>query len=100
MPPYSFSSMAGDDDPAAYPGLELLATAVLLLTEALEVSYANPAAENLFELSRRQLLGHSIRTVFGEAPALFQVQVEFPDGDLARFQSPDQIRMVCLALEQ
>ena len=72
MPLYPFSSTAGDDDPVAYPGLELLATAVLLLTETLEVSYANPAAENLFELSRRQLLGNSVRTVFGEAPALFQ----------------------------
>jgi two-component system nitrogen regulation sensor histidine kinase GlnL len=55
-----------------YPGLELLATAVLLLTESLEISYANPAAENLFELSRRQLLGNSARTLFGEAPGLFQ----------------------------
>ena len=58
--------------PGTYPGLELLATAVLLLTEKLEVCYANPAAENLFELSRRQLLGNSARTLFGEAPALFQ----------------------------
>jgi two-component system nitrogen regulation sensor histidine kinase GlnL len=65
-------SMAAHDDPVTYPGLELLATAVLLLTETLEVSYANPAAENLFELSRRQLLGNSARTLFGEAPALFQ----------------------------
>jgi two-component system nitrogen regulation sensor histidine kinase GlnL len=72
MPLYPFSSMAGDDDPVVYPGLELLATAVLLLTESLEICYANPAAENLFELSRRQLLGNSVRTVFGEAPALFQ----------------------------
>ena len=70
--PLQFSSMAADDDPAPYPGLELLATAILMLTETLEISYANPAAENLFELSRRQLLGNSARTIFGEAPALFQ----------------------------
>jgi len=57
---------------AAYPGLELLATAVILLTDELNVSYANPAAENLFELSKRQLVGHSAGSVFGEAPALFQ----------------------------
>ena len=63
---------ADDGDPVVYPGLELLATAVLLLTESLEISYANPAAENLFELSRRQLLGNSARTLFGEAPGLFQ----------------------------
>jgi len=63
---------AADDPPAPYPGLELLATAVLLLDETLEVCYANPAAENLFEVSRRQLLGNSARVLFGDAPALFQ----------------------------
>jgi two-component system nitrogen regulation sensor histidine kinase GlnL len=57
---------------AAYPGLELLATAVVLLTDELGISYVNPAAENLFELSKRQLMGQSASAVFGEAPALFQ----------------------------
>ena len=61
-----------DDPPLRFPGLELLATAVLLLTETLEVSYVNPAAENLFELSRRQLLSASLKSLFGDAPALFQ----------------------------
>ena len=56
----------------AYPGLELLATAVVLLTNELGISYVNPAAENLFELSKRQLVGHSASAVFGETPALFQ----------------------------
>src|SRR5437762_10563943 len=65
-------SSAADDPPASYPGMELLATAVLLLDETLEVRYANPAAENLFEVSRRQLLGNSARALFGDAPALFQ----------------------------
>lgn len=60
-----------DDFPAAYPGLELLATAVLLLNVSLEVCYANPAAENLFEMSRRQLLGNPARELFGDAPSLF-----------------------------
>jgi len=68
---HSFSVTA-DDAPGPYPGLELLATAVLLLDENLEVCYANPAAENLFELSRRQLRGNSARALFGEAPTLFQ----------------------------
>ena len=60
------------NDSSAFPGLELLATAVLLLSANLHVRYANPAAENLFELSRRQLAGQSARTLFGDAPALFQ----------------------------
>src|SRR5271169_3184261 len=65
-------SVAADDRPGAYPGLELLATAVLLLDASLEVCYANPAAENLFEVSRRQLLGNSVRVLFGDAPGLLQ----------------------------
>src|SRR6266536_4517367 len=71
MPVHPFS-LAADGPPGPYPGLELLATAVLLLDEKLEVCYANPAAENLFELSRRQLRGNSARALFGDAPALFQ----------------------------
>jgi two-component system nitrogen regulation sensor histidine kinase GlnL len=66
-----FSAATDDDQPAPYPGLELLATAVLLLTDDLAIAYANPAAENLFELSRRQLVGSSARSIFGDAPALF-----------------------------
>ena len=61
-----------DDTPAPYAGLELLATAVVLLNDDLRVCYANPAAENLFELSKRQLVGHPGRLIFGDAPALFQ----------------------------
>jgi two-component system, NtrC family, nitrogen regulation sensor histidine kinase GlnL len=64
--------MSSDEDPGPFRGLELLATAVLLLGEDLTVAYANPAAENLFELSRRQLVGHSARSLFCDAPALFQ----------------------------
>src|SRR5438046_1702873 len=61
-----------ESESANYPGLELLATAVLLLSDDLHVRYANPAAENLFELSRRQLAGQAARQLFGDAPALFQ----------------------------
>jgi two-component system nitrogen regulation sensor histidine kinase GlnL len=38
-----------------YPGLELLSTAVLLLDQNRHVRYANPAAENLFALSMKNL---------------------------------------------
>jgi nitrogen-specific signal transduction histidine kinase len=44
-------SKAPESPPAARRGLELLATAVLLLDESCRVTYVNPAAENLFELS-------------------------------------------------
>ncbi len=39
--------------------LEVLNTAVLLLDDELNLIYLNPAAENLFEISRRQVIGHS-----------------------------------------
>src|SRR5262252_4819839 len=65
-------SASTDDESAAYPGLELLATAVIMLNDRQDIAYVNPAAENLFELSRRQLMSNSIRTLFGDAPALFQ----------------------------
>ena len=34
------------------------------------VVHANPAAENLFEISRRKFVGHTPRELFGECPAL------------------------------
>jgi two-component system nitrogen regulation sensor histidine kinase GlnL len=55
---------------SAYPGLELLATAVLLLDPSLRIVYANPAAENLFELSKRQLVGHATTALFADAAGL------------------------------
>ena len=38
--------------------LEIMNTAVLLLNEQLQLVYLNPAAENLFEISQRQVRGH------------------------------------------
>ena len=64
-----FPSSAAASAPA-YPGLELLAAAVLLLRNDGRVSYANPAAENLFELSRPKIVGHTPRELFGDCPAL------------------------------
>jgi two-component system nitrogen regulation sensor histidine kinase GlnL len=40
-----------------YAGLELLSTAVLMLDENLNVTYANPAAENLLAHGRKHLVG-------------------------------------------
>jgi two-component system, NtrC family, nitrogen regulation sensor histidine kinase GlnL len=41
----------------AYAGLELLTTAVLMLDDRLEVTFANPAAETLFAQGRSHLVG-------------------------------------------
>jgi two-component system nitrogen regulation sensor histidine kinase GlnL len=57
--------------PAQFPGLELLATAVVLLDAELVVRYANPAAENLFAASRKTLAGKRIGELFADgAPIL------------------------------
>src|SRR4051812_18863167 len=40
-----------------HAGLELVSTAVLLLDDALTVTYANPAAETLFAQGRSHLVG-------------------------------------------
>jgi two-component system nitrogen regulation sensor histidine kinase GlnL len=49
---------------AALAGLDLLATAIVIVDRELIVRYANPAAENLFELSSKSFLGHTITETF------------------------------------
>ena len=53
-----------------YAGLDLLATAVLLLDGKRHIEYANAAAENLFALSRKQMAGRGISCVFNESERL------------------------------
>jgi two-component system nitrogen regulation sensor histidine kinase GlnL len=54
----------------ASPGLDALATAVLLLDRAGAIDYANAAAENLLKLSTRNILGHRLEEVFLDAAPL------------------------------
>jgi two-component system nitrogen regulation sensor histidine kinase GlnL len=68
LPPFPMS----DERSAEFGGVELLATAVVLLTHDLVIYYVNPAAENLFELSKRHLIDQPAKSVFNDAPALFQ----------------------------
>jgi len=49
---------------ATLAGLDLLATAIVLVDRGLAVRYANPAAENLFELSSKNFVGHRIMDIF------------------------------------
>ncbi|MGZ5032025.1 MAG: nitrogen regulation protein NR(II) [Usitatibacter sp.] len=44
----------------SYAGLELLSTAVLMLDESLNVTYANPAAETLLAHGRKHLIGAAL----------------------------------------
>jgi two-component system nitrogen regulation sensor histidine kinase GlnL len=59
-----------DVDTSPYPGVDLLSAAVLFLTAERQVRYSNPAAENLFEVSRARLFGMAIGTLFADARLL------------------------------
>jgi two-component system, NtrC family, nitrogen regulation sensor histidine kinase GlnL len=49
---------------AALAGLDLLATAIVIVDQDLVVRFANPAAENLFELSSKSFVGQPITQIF------------------------------------
>lgn len=51
---------------AAFPGLDLLATAVVLLDAELKARYVNPAAETLFAVSRRSILEQPFPALFAD----------------------------------
>ena len=50
--------------PEALSGLDMLDTAVVLVDTRLEVRYLNPSAENLFELSNRNVAGVALGRLF------------------------------------
>ena len=55
---------------ASFPGLELLATAVVALDGECVVRYANPAAENLLATGAKSLIGQSFPALFAERAEL------------------------------
>ena len=55
---------------AAYAGLALVSTAVLLTDAQFRIAYANPAAETLFAISAKNLEDASLIRLFGDATAL------------------------------
>ncbi|MBB5214248.1 nitrogen regulation protein NR(II) [Parapusillimonas granuli] len=63
-------------------GYDLLSTAVLLLDEAGRVQHANTAAQELFSVSRRQLLGRPVDQLFGGDPEL---AARLPDAIRGKF---------------
>ena len=52
---------------STYAGLELLATPVILVDDELRIAYANPAAEDLFAFSLRNIGGLSLAQIFLDA---------------------------------
>ena len=51
----------------AYPGLELLATAVVILDDDFMVRYTNPAAENLLGAGAKSLVGQPFLVLFTDS---------------------------------
>jgi two-component system nitrogen regulation sensor histidine kinase GlnL len=54
----------------AFSGLDLLSSAVVLVDAKLVIRHVNPAAENLFAVSLRQLLGQPLQRLVGDPPEL------------------------------
>ena len=55
---------------ASFPGLDLLATAVVALDDDFVVRYANPAAENLLATGKKSLIGQLFLALFTERAEL------------------------------
>ena len=62
--------------PAALSGLDLLATAVVLVDAGLAVRYMNPAAENLFEMSSKNVTGQLLDSLFTDT-AVLRAAIEY-----------------------
>jgi two-component system nitrogen regulation sensor histidine kinase GlnL len=91
--------------PAAFPGLDLLATAVVLLDRALLVKYVNPAAEALFAAGRKSIVGQAFPGLFSNTGALagllqsaIQEERGFADQDLILAPlGHDPVHLNCIA---
>jgi two-component system nitrogen regulation sensor histidine kinase GlnL len=55
---------------SSFPGLDLLATAVVVLDDGFVIRYANPAAENLLTAGARSLIGQPFLDFFAERTEL------------------------------
>lgn len=62
----SDSSQKNLQQHSLYAGLDLVSSAVILLDARLVIRHVNPAAENLFAVSQRQLLGNPLTRLVGE----------------------------------
>jgi len=54
----------------SFAALDALATAVIVLDRSLDLVYLNPAAENLFKLSSRNVVGHRLEQIFPDHGSL------------------------------
>jgi len=69
-------------------GLDLLSTAVIVLDSEQVVIHANPAAEDLFHVSRLTMIGHKLHELLAEAEPVGAV-IAAAAGSAARFTEHD-----------
>jgi two-component system nitrogen regulation sensor histidine kinase GlnL len=74
--------------PAALSGLDPLATAVVLVDAELAVRYMNPAAENLFETSSRNVAGQPLAGLFADM-GLLAAAIEHARATFASYTEHD-----------
>lgn len=70
----------------SFPGLDALATAVLLLDAERLVRYVNPAAENLFAFSAKNVVGHALDRVFPDSTPIEMIIDHAQDQDCSYTQ--------------
>jgi len=78
--------------PSEYAGLDLLATAVLIVDAAGNIAYANEAAEVLLDVSRRHLIGHPARRLFGDEHQFERLKQSADAGDLGQLRHVVELR--------
>ncbi|WP_033407347.1 nitrogen regulation protein NR(II) [Uliginosibacterium gangwonense] len=66
MSPSLSSSSPSNKLAASTAGLELLSSAVVMVSADRSVCYVNPSAEHLFSVSARQCLGHHLSALIGD----------------------------------
>ena len=76
--------------PAALSGLDLLATAVIVVDHADVLRHMNPAAENLLELSNPHVVGQSIASVFADHD-LLQASLKYARKNNCSFSEHDLV---------
>jgi two-component system nitrogen regulation sensor histidine kinase GlnL len=72
----------------ALSGLDLLATAVVLVDTEISVRYMNPAAENLFETSSRNVAGQPLGALFAD-PAVLMTAIGQARANAASYTEHD-----------
>jgi two-component system, NtrC family, nitrogen regulation sensor histidine kinase GlnL len=89
-----------------YSGIELLSTAVLMLDEHLQVTYANPAAEDLLAHGRKHLIGLSLDKALPGNEAFLQRigqalegEAGFNENDLVLDMGGEPVHLHCVVTQ-